>query len=94
MKVAAVATGQEYGHVRGMKIRVDRVANGRVYFVSWREHQTAGTPVQMLVDEFVDDLFDDRHGQRIEGDDGVEPVAEFGGEGFFDGFEALVFHVV
>lgn len=33
-------------------IRIDRIANGQVYFVSWLDHQEIGVPKRMTIEVF------------------------------------------
>ena len=46
------AEDQRYTRPDGSALRVDRVANGQVYFVSWRPGQDQGCPGRMLITDF------------------------------------------
>ncbi len=36
----------------GALIRIDRIANGQVYYVAWRANEETGTPLRKLVTDF------------------------------------------
>ncbi len=47
-----IKAGQRYMRPDGSRVRIDRVANGQVYFVSWKPEQDQGCPIRMLITDF------------------------------------------
>lgn len=63
--------GQRYTRPDGSRVRVDRVANGQVYFVSWKPGQEQGCPIRMLVTDFKIAIRNERMELTAEQDTGI-----------------------
>ncbi len=44
--------GQILTRADGATVRIDRIANGQVYYVAWRANQDTGSPKRKPIEEF------------------------------------------